>query len=370
MNQTIVFLLTTLAVTGRTDAGPSVDSDRGTGRPVVSITGNMFLIDGQPTYKGRHWQGNRIEGLLLNARLVQGIFDDENPETRSLFKYPDTGKWDADRNTDEFVAAMPLWQAHGLNSFTINLQGGSPTGYGNRNWKNTAFSKDGSLKPAYFDRLTRILDQAEKLKMIPIMGFFYFGQDQNLKDESAVIRAVDNATGWLLDKGYRNVLVEINNETNVRAYDHDILKPGRVHELINRVKGKRGEGYRLLVSTSFGGRYIPDAKIAEVSDFILIHGNGVKDPAYIKEMVVRTKALDTYRGQPIVFNEDDHYEFDQEANNFKYAIESYASWGFFDFRRKEESDIRIGYQSVPVDWGINHSRKREFFNYVKEISGY
>lgn len=338
-------------------------------RPVVSIKGNQFLVDGVPTYKGRYWNGNKIEGLLLNARLVQGIFDDENPETRQLFKYPDTGVWDANRNTDEFVAAMPVWSSYGLNSFTLNLQGGSPTGYGNKAWKNTAFTGTGELKQAYLNRLARILNKAEDLKMIPIIGYFYFGQDQNLKDESAILNAVDNMTNWILEKGYRNLLIEINNESNIKAYDHEILKPARVHELINRVKAKQRDGYRLLVGTSFGGRYIPDENVAAVSDFLLIHGNGVTDPHYIKEMVLKTKALENYQGQPIVFNEDDHYDFDQDANNFKYAIESYASWGYFDFRRKDETDIRIGYQSVPVDWGINHGRKQAFFDYVKEISG-
>jgi len=340
-----------------------------TTRSTVSIKGNTFLIDGEPTYKGRYWNGNKVEGLLINSRMVQGIFDDENPVTRPTFNYPDTGVWDADRNTDEFVAAMPLWNSYGLNSFTINLQGGSPTGYGNKNWKNTAFTEKGDLKSAYMNRLSRILDKAKELKMVPIIGYFYFGQDQNLESEDAVIAAVDNMTDWLLNTGYRNVLVEINNESNIKAYDHEILKPARVHELINRVKAKQKNGFRLLTSTSFGGRYIPDDHIAAVVDFILIHANGVEDPDFIKEMVYKTKALPSYRGQPIVFNEDDHYDYHQEANNFKYAIESYASWGFFDFRRKDESDITIGYQSVPVDWGINHLRKQQFFDYVKEISG-
>lgn len=360
-------LLNTAVLSMATFSGCSPSASE---RPVVSIEGNMFLIDGAPTYPGRYWNGNKVEGLLLNSRMVQGVFDDENPETRELFNYPDTGVWDPDRNTDEFVAAMPIWSSYGLNSFTVNLQGGSPTGYGNKTWKNTAFTETGELKPAYLDRLSRILDKAEALKMIPILGYFYFGQDQNLTDEAAIIRAVDNITDWLLEKGYRNVLVEVNNESNIKAYDHEILKPARVHQLINQIKAKTKNGFRLLTSTSFGGRYIPDANVVEAVDFILIHGNGVKDPAFIKEMVEKTKALPTYRGQPIVFNEDDHYDYDQEANNFKYAIESYASWGYFDFRRKDETDINIGYQSVPVDWGINHERKQQFFDYLKEISGY
>src|SRR4051794_15577118 len=97
-------------------------------RTAVSIQGDAFLINGRPTYEGRHYKGSRIEGLLMNSRVVQGVFDDSNPETRKRWRYPDTGKWDPERNTREFVAAMPVWRAHGLLAFTINLQGGSPEG--------------------------------------------------------------------------------------------------------------------------------------------------------------------------------------------------------------------------------------------------
>lgn len=68
-------------------------------RTTVSIRGGDFLINGRPTFNGRRWRGYRIEGLLPNARMVQGIFDDLNPETRGRWAYPDTGRWDAERNT-------------------------------------------------------------------------------------------------------------------------------------------------------------------------------------------------------------------------------------------------------------------------------
>lgn len=354
----------------------------------------MFYINGKPTYEGRYWNGNKVEGLLLNARLVQGIFDDENPETRPTFNYPDTGEWSADRNTNEFVAAMPSWKAHGLNCFTLNLQGGSPTGYGNKSWINSAFDADGELKPAYVDRLSRILNKADELQMVVILGYFYFGQDQVLKDENAVKAAVTRITTWILENGFRNVLVEINNECNSGAYDHPILKADRVHELITLAQGIEIDGHRLLVSTSYGGRHVPHSNVASVADYILIHGNsrredreeeartGIKipTPVYMQRLHDATRKVPGYRGQPIVNNEDDHYAFDQPENNFKRSIEDYVSWGYFDFRRtgsraereglEEETDIKIGYQSVPVDWSISHPRKEAFFNYTKEISGY
>lgn len=49
----------------------------------VAIQGEDFLIDGELTYRGREWRGQRIEGLLLNSRMVQAIYDDLNPETRA-----------------------------------------------------------------------------------------------------------------------------------------------------------------------------------------------------------------------------------------------------------------------------------------------
>src|SRR6185436_1606891 len=195
----------------------------------------------------------RVEGLLLNSRMVQGIFDDRNTNTAALWAYPDTGKWDAERNTREFIAAMPEWRKNGLLAFTINFQGGSPEGYSSSQpWENSAFNTDGSLRPEFTARLARILDRADELGMVAIVGYFYFGQDERLRDEAAVLRATDEATKWLLDGGWRNVLVEVNNECNV-SYDHAILRPERVTELITRVKSAQRDGRRLLVSTSYGG---------------------------------------------------------------------------------------------------------------------
>jgi hypothetical protein len=98
-------------------------------RTVVSIEGEHFRLNGRPTYEGRTWRSHRLEGLLLNSRMVQGIFDERNPATVSRWAYPDPGRWDAERNTREFLEAMPQWRRHGLMAFTLNLQGGSPQGY-------------------------------------------------------------------------------------------------------------------------------------------------------------------------------------------------------------------------------------------------
>src|SRR5664280_2237828 len=110
-------------------AVPAMSAAAPARRTEVSIRGEQFFLNGKPTYAGRSYHGLKIEGLLMNVRAAQGIFDDLNPETRGRWAYPDTGKWDPERNTRELVAALPEWRRHGLLAFTINLHGGSPEGY-------------------------------------------------------------------------------------------------------------------------------------------------------------------------------------------------------------------------------------------------
>jgi hypothetical protein len=311
----------------------------------------------------------KIEGLLMNSRMVQGIFDDLNPDTRGRWAYPDTKRWDAERNTREFIAAMPEWRKHGLLGFTINLQGGSPEGYSqDQPWHNSGFHADGTLRAEYLSRLERILDRADELGMVPIVGYFYFGQDQRLVGDAAVRRAVTEATTWLLRKGYRNVLVEIANECDNRKYDQPLIKAPRAHELIELAKSITVDGRRLPVSVSFNGGSIPSPDVVGVADFLLLHGNGVKEPNHIAGMVKKTRALPGFRNVPILFNEDDHFDFDKPFNNFIAAISEGASWGYFDFRMQGEG-FDEGYQSVPVNWEISSGRKRGFFTLLGEITG-
>jgi hypothetical protein len=342
-------------------------------KTIVDIKADAFWVNGEPTYKGRVYNGMKVEGLLINARLVQGIFDDLNPETRKLWRYPDGSEFEAERNTREFLAAMPAWRKAGLISFDINLQGGSPQGYSREQpWHNSAFTEAGELRPEYMARLEKILDKADELGMAPMVGFFYFGQAPRFKDEAAVVRAVENATDWLLAKGYANVLIEVANEANQVMYP-EIIKPERAGELIKlvqerskrRVKNAAG---RFCVSTSLTGGRIPNEAIVGAADYLLLHGNGQGQPERIRSMVKRTREVKGYRGQPVVFNEDDHFDFEKPDNNFVAAVSEYAGWGYFDFRKPGEG-FAEGYQSVPVDWGISSERKRGFFGLVEKMTG-
>jgi len=212
--------------------------------------------------------------------------------------------------------------------------------------------------------------------MLLILGLFYFGQEQYMENEAAVYKGLDNTMQWLFNNNYRNVIIEVVNETGPKSYKQRILQADRIHEMIDYIKAKKENGYRYLVSTSYRGAAIPDEAVVKSSDYILLHGNDVHNPTDISKMVEKTKAVNGYTPKPIVFNEDDHFDFDKPSNNFVEAVKAYASWGYFDFRATIgtrgstiDEPFDDGYQSIPVNWGISSERKKGFFNKLKEITG-
>jgi len=345
----------------------------------VEIEGQMFLINDEYTYSSRSFQGHPVEGLLFNVRAVQATFHDENhPEiafydtavgTRS-FAYPDTGHWDPDRNVEEFMAVLPQWRKMGVLAVTLNLQGGRPV---LNAWKseqnrlrhpylNSGFTPEGVLRPTTARRMGRALKALDEQGMVAIVGYFYFGQDYRLRDEAAVLRAVDEATGWLLMTEHRNILVEVCNEVDPRHYTHEVLQPGRVVELIERVKGITLNERRLLASASFTPGFPPTDEAIRAGDVVLPHGNALSPQSH-GALVERIRSMEAYRShpKPIVFN-----EAGTDVACLDAAFESYASWGYYDHGANNYHD---GFQSPPVNWRINTPMKRAFFERVREITG-
>jgi hypothetical protein len=376
------------------------------GKTTVSIDGDRWLVNGEPTHPGRTYDGWKIEGLLLNSRMANGVFDDANALTRDLWTYPDSGRWDPERNVRELIDMLPEYRAHGMIGLPVNLQGASPLGYyrtdgvdrlmslirrahpdattdnvwagladvESQPWDSGAFTPGGDLRPAFMDRAGRLIQAADALGMVVILGLFYFGQDERLRDEEAVLRAVDNAVEWALANRFGNVVIEVNNEADVPKYEHEILTPPRVHELIERVSGISAEGRRLLAGTSFTRRMPPTEAVVAASDFILLHGNGITVPRKIADRVDEVRGMSAYRPMPVVYNEDDHFDFERRENNFTAALSRYAGWGYFDPGEgaggsAAYGDYIDGYQNPPVNWAINTPRKRAFFDLLAEVTG-
>ena len=332
---------------------------------VLAISGENFLINGTPTHAGRNFRGRSIEGRLFISRMANATVDDRNAATIGAWSYAD-GPWSAERNVTEFIAALPGYRRSGLDAVAINLQGGSPQGYSwHQPWRLSGFAPDGTPYPGTFERAAQVIRAADALGMAVNLGLFYGWATQAMAGEAAILRAAGAALDWLAGLGAGKVLLEIGTEIDNRSFVHPVLQPGRCAELFALARA-RCPG--VAVSTSFNGGVVPPDHLLAVSDYVLLHGNNVETPAGIRAQVAATRASAAYRGQPILYNEDDHFDFDQPDNNFVAAVESGAGWGFFDYRRIRER-FEDGYQSLPVDWGITGTRKRGFFTLLAEVTG-
>jgi hypothetical protein len=277
-------------------------------RTRVSLDEGRWRINNQITYPGA-----AAEGLLLNVRMVNSTFEDRNrPE------------FDPDSNTAKFLEKIPDYYAHGVRAFTLCLQGGMP---GYEGALNSAFEPDGSLREDYLQRVARVIDACDEQGIAVILSCYYQRQDQILKDEDAVRRGVVNAVNWIRDAGYSNVVLEIANEYPHGGFDHRILRSaaGEV-ELIRLAKSAWPE---LLVSTSGIGNGRLDPQVAEASDFLLIHFNGVP----VEEIPGRIDALKKH-DKAIVCNEDDKTGA-AAARAAELSVAPGASWGLMLMTRNQ-----------------------------------
>ncbi len=355
-------------------------------RTVVGIRGSMFTINGQPSYTALSGFPNadpNLTGTLLNVRAVQAVFDDANYPNggtkakpydsntmgQVFFDYPD-GKFDADRNVQEFVAALADWRKAGLLAFTVNFQGGGPVdgNYGEdvpmQPHHNSGFDAQGTLKPAYAKRMQKVLEAADRLGMVAIVGFFYQGSDERIQivEQDRHLRAaVVNGIRFLKSLPQRNVLIEINNETSVRGYSHPMLQPDGIYELVRLAKEEAGKDFP--VSMSWSGGIMPRGSKGDLAlrmvDYVMIHTNG-RTPEQVHEDIQAQRRWTGY-DRPLLINEDGVSTFNLHA-----AVQERVGWGYYD---QGWSDYRDGFQSPPVNWRISTPVKWQFFEQVARLSG-
>ncbi|MBI3467237.1 MAG: hypothetical protein HY000_29850 [Planctomycetes bacterium] len=295
----------------------------------VAIVNGRWHINGAVTHRGAP-----AEGLLINVRMVNATLEDAK---RSDF--------DPAANTAAFLQQIPDYAAHGVRAFTLCLQGGMP---GYEGAVNSAFSADGSLRPEYLARVERVIDACDRQGLVVILGCYYQRQDQILQDEAAVRAGVVNTVNWIKRRGFTNVVLEVANEFPHNGFDHRIIRsPDGEAELIRLAKETAPD---LLVSTSgIGDGQLSDV-VAQASDFLLIHFNGVK----LDDIPRRIEALRKY-DKPIVCNEDDKVGQDA-ARAAELSVASGASYGlmlsavnqYFPLKFQGAADDPVVYAKLKV----------------------
>ncbi len=304
------------------------------GSTKVGIKGSKFYINGKLTYSDIEGSNPGAHGLLMNARFIQGVFDDKGNRGRyARFGYE---VFDPDANTDRLIEALPEWYRYGLRAFTVGFQGGGPCfTINNHTINNNPYSEDGtSLDGEYVRRMEKLIIAADNIGMVVIVSFFYGAQTRWLKDDNSVRNAVKTASNFLRDRGFTNVIIEIANEHNINEFKiHPILyNPEGIVSLIDVARRESGG---MPVGCSGGGGY-SNRDISMASDVVLIHGNGCSRQHYYN-LIMRVREWEP--DKPIVCNEDS-----QAVGQLEVAFRTKTSWGYYNNITKQEP---------PANWGIS-----------------
>lgn len=308
------------------------------GKTTYAIRGRDFYINGKPTYAEIPGGNKAAQGLLFNARFVQGLFQDVKPE--NIGNFDRFGKlFDADRNTDELIAGLPDWYAMGLRAFTVGLLGGGPC-MSLKDWGTLefgTFSPDGlTIDQGVLGRLNRIVKAADDLGMLVIVSYLYQGQIRYFNSDQAVEVACKTATEAVCSLGYDNIIIEVFNEYDIvekKVPGSNLHKPEIMADLVKKIKGWCA-GRFAVGSSTYSVREI-DRPVLEASDVCLFHGNdSTRQGLHNRAKMIREWCPD----KPLVVNEDS-----AKITQMDVAFEEHFSWGYYNNLTKQEP---------PCDWGI------------------
>jgi hypothetical protein len=177
----------------------------------LAIEGQGFTLDGAPFDMWGARLANALETDAITAALV--------------------------RELDDYVR-------HGVNTFSVFLQGGS-TGSANpfdadgsftrntRREESSALLKgrgdlDGvATRNQHLDRLALLIEEAGARAMAVNVGVFYQARIRQLCGERALLAAARQTAHWLVGKGYGNVFVDLVNEYGHPGFEGVPLCYGR-----------------------------------------------------------------------------------------------------------------------------------------------
>jgi hypothetical protein len=152
-----------------------------------------------------------------------------------------------------------------------------------------------------------------------------------LYSKGDILNAVKNTVGWIREKRFGNVLLEISNE-----FMHDgflywgegkwlVSIKGQV-ELIEYAKSMHP---KLFVSTSgMGSGQMPDS-IIKVADFVTIHFNTTRLDKYGERINALKKS-----GKPVICNEDDKTG-KEGAAALALSVLHGCSWGYMNNEKNQ-----------------------------------
>ncbi|MEZ5396056.1 MAG: hypothetical protein R2724_25055 [Bryobacterales bacterium] len=231
------------------------------------------------TYNGGPYRG-KTKGALLLVNAVHGLFED---------KWLTEAEFNPDANTDALIGALDLYHSYGVAGLFVSLQGFErpyPESSGlKRSGKAedgktkgslvSAFLPNGDLDQGWLARLERLLTETNKRGMIVCLTYFSPVQDEVLESDEALVAGARKMTEWLIEKDFRNVIVNIADSWDAQGqWDHADFVPRNVSNLIidNRDLFNHAE-FTLPIGASSGESLSYPSSLARICDVVLLHGN-------------------------------------------------------------------------------------------------
>jgi hypothetical protein len=126
--------------------------------------------------------------------------------------------------TERHINNLDNMVAHGINLIGVYIQGAN-AGWPNPEGGLDGFRRDGRLKPEVARRLEWLIREADKRGMVVQVGVLSPRKDQDLYDEAAIRRAIEETGRFLVRRNLKNVFVDLMHEFDQPdRIDHEILR--------------------------------------------------------------------------------------------------------------------------------------------------
>lgn len=170
----------------------------------------------------------------------------------------------SDFSAEQLIHHLPVFASFGINTVSVFLMGsrfGDVKGY----------LPDGTLNPLYTVRLGNILQAANQLGMVVLVGCLYWGNSRAKWEhwtQHEANTAVCSTVSWLAESHFLNVIVDVDNEGMAQR-----IKGFSNQEMVIAAKNL---GTPILIGTNYRGDPPPEADVA------LHFSNAVSGKPYIE----------------------------------------------------------------------------------------
>ena len=300
-----------------------------------SMLGPRFKSDRFYVRVGRSWvEINRdkeyskdARGKLVVVHADQGLFHDE-----WLVEKP----FDPRANTEALIASLDAYKAYGVGAVGVSLQGADPryggaisrrsgTTYGEgKGTLVSAFEGDGSLKDEWMARLESLLRATAERGMFVVITYLHPAQDEALESPEAIVAAARNITRWLIEKDFRNVIIDVATQWDVEGeWDHVTFIPRNIANLIRDVRDQfNGAAFSLPIGASSGPGLSYPVSLARACDVVLVSGSGFPGAQRAR----RLRQMSEYERPLLVI--DSEAQPDAVRAGADVALREAAGWAF------------------------------------------